>query len=227
MAVLSPPHVWVERDLRPRFPALADQAIEAWEILLRATADGHLADSGWSRLALFCRNRSSRLRDWAVAVVADLADRLPAAQTLLEDLIQTGCKAQAVSVLAALHDTGSSLLRERCFRLGLGHRCGPVRALAADKILRWQLRSLLPALAQAVDAEPVAECRTEMAQSLVLLRDGLLIESGTAGDVHITVAVGRVTVAERFPESEVKERGVPALLAALRSSAERLLRFLH
>lgn len=223
---LGPPHDWVERDLRARFPVLADQAIEAWEIARSAIADGRLEAAALSRLSVFCRDRSSRLRDWAAAVVAHLAVRFPEAQNVLAAMAGNGSQAQALAVFAGLHAQGSEELREHCFRLALRHRSSKVRALAGSHILRCELRNLLPALAQAVDVETDVDCRAELQDVLALLRDGHLMEYGTAGDVRITVAMGPATVSQHFSEAEVSEQSLSALLAGLRESARRILRFL-
>ncbi len=219
MSTLSPPFRWIERDLKPRFPLLADKALEAYEIAKAAMTQQELKPSELSRLEDFCCDKSLMLRDWAVSVVAALSDVFPAATRSFESFVEDGRGDVAVSAIAALHNVRNESLQERVARAGLRHKSREVRSLAGSKVQIFRLSSLLNELAQAITAETDSECRASLEFSYHLLRDGYIIKRRESGAVYITVSNARSIVSREFSNEMVEEKGVDLLIEALKSGA--------
>ena len=219
MSTLSPPFRWIERDLRPRFPLLADKALEAYGIAKSAMMQQELSASDLSRLEEISRDKSLMLRDWAVSVVAALSDVFPSAARSLERFVADGRGDVAVSAIAALHNVVNVSLKERVARAGLRHKSKKVRVLAGSKIQVFRLNVLLDELAQTITAEKDEECRASLEFSYHLLRDGHIIKNRESGALYVTVAGARSIISREYSKEMVEEKGVDRLIEALKSGA--------
>ena len=211
---------WIEKDLRPRFPHLADKAVEVYEIYEHAVSSGDLGSSDLLRLEEFCYEKSSMLRDCAASAVGSLSDTFSPAGDLLLKLVKTGRADVGVSAVAALHDLKNVSLKERVVRFGLRHRSKNVRELAACKAQRFRLYQVLGELEEVLVAEKNEKCRKNLYFSFALLRDGHLVENVESDSVRITVAGPRSVSGQTFSKELVEEKGLQKLIDELKARAK-------
>lgn len=217
-----PDRSWIERDLRTRFPALAEQATRIYDEYERAVESGELGAEALAWLHTCSQARSSRLRDRAASIVGSLCQRFASAEELLLSLVREGRPAVAVSALGALHTVVNEAIRLEAVRSGLGHTSGEVRVLAACKSQSFGLRALLEQLAGVLAEETDAAHQAALRFSYQLLRDGYLLEPAGDGFVSVTVAGARGVVGQRFAETELSEKGVSQVIADLRAHAKQM-----
>ncbi len=217
MNTLTAPHQWVEKDLRPRFPLLADNALEAYEIATQAGIDAKLSSADLSRLEEFCLSRSSMLRDWALEVIGALAQGFPSAAELLLRFAAKGRADVAVSAVAALHNLNNLELFQRVVSNGLRHKSKKVRELSASKILTFEMTTLFEQLEYAVSSETDAECKKSLEFSFNLVKDGYVVTRLDSGEIYVTVAMGRGLCSQLFTEQKFHEIGLASILESIKS----------
>lgn len=216
---IRPESAWIERDLQPRFPQLADRARQAYRVLDGALVSGELPPADLALLEAACASQSSMLADCAACVLAELAGPISAAGERLLALATSGRAGAAIAALAAMRSVQSITLREQLVRCGVAHRSRKVRDLAISKALEFRLRSMLGELEQRLTVETDAGCRNSLRFSIDLLRDGYRLEPDAAGAVYITV-VGRASITgQSYSREEVADQGIERLIQELRASA--------
>ena len=216
---VSPHCYWIEDDLRPRFPHLAEKAYEAFQIY-EIGREGALAPEGLARLEVLCHEKSGMVRDWAASIAGSLSDNLPGAAQLVERLIHSDRADVAISGLAALHDLESMSLKVNAIRTGLFHRSKKVRELAASKAVQFKLTSLVSELEVSLTRERNEKFRKELKYYIGLLRDGVFVEELENGAIYITVAGPRAFTGRTYSKEMVDERGLGTLISEIQSCAK-------
>ena len=216
MKAVSPHCYWIENDLRPKFPHLAEKAYEAFEIY-ELGRDGELAPASLARLEVLCHEKSGMVRDWAASIAGSLSDSLPGAAQLVERLVQSNRSDVAISGLAALHDLESKSVKVNAIRSGLLHKSRKVRELAASKVVQFKLTSLVSELEAALEKEQDEKSRKELKFNIGMVRDGFFVEALENDGVYITVAGPRSFTGRMYSKQVVDEKGLGNLLAEMQS----------
>jgi hypothetical protein len=112
-----------------------------------------------------------------------------------------------INALVALHFQGKSALHDEILAAALRDRSAKIRALAADKIMSFGLRNLLPALEEAIAREAKPELRATLECGRDLLRDGFHIDNCGDGSVRVTCRTGAGVISRSFSKLDMETNG--------------------
>jgi hypothetical protein len=112
-----------------------------------------------------------------------------------------------INALVALEFHRKSPLTDEILCQALQDRSARIRALAADKIMTFGLRCLLPELEEAIAREAKPELRATLAWERDLLRDGFRIVDTGNGRVNVTCRIGGGVTSTSFSTNEMETKG--------------------
>lgn len=219
MITTQDPHEWVDRDVRPRFPQLADSCVAAYEITRSAARTGCLESADLGIIEAFCRNPSSYLSEYAAELIGSLAVDFPAARQALVKLAGDQRVKARTGALVALHSCAAIEVREAVIRIALHDRSARVRELAACKAQRFRLLSLVEELQDAIAREVDASCKLGLEMNCALLKDGYFVEKLDAAAMRVTVAGKRSIVTREYSATELEQTPLAHLIEEQISSA--------
>jgi hypothetical protein len=208
---------WIKGYLEPRYPELVAPYREAERIRDAALASGHLSESSLSSMLKSARSARTPLGKNVSGMLGRLADRF----SMVRDAIRTMARDKKahvrINALVALDSQQQSSLNEEILSLTLRDRSAKIRALAADKIMTFGLRCLLPELEEAIAREARPELQATLVWERDLLRDGFRCVDAGDGRVNVTCRIGGGVVSTSFSKCEmettgrqwIKEKAVP------------------
>lgn len=207
---------WIRGYLQPRYPELVPMYREADALKRIATGSGVLSQSALDTLVTYAQDSRASLSQNVAGMLGELASKFPEAAQAVR-LLATHRKLHVrLNALVSLHSLQPSPLRVELLAAMLEDRSTRLRQLAADKIMSFGERDLLPRLERAVAAETDAPTACSMNWALELLRDGYRTELQENGQIDVTVRVRAGCVSQVFSETEVRSRGLPAIVESLR-----------
>jgi len=215
MRAVPVPYKWIEKDLRPRFPHLADACLKVYEIEKSVVATKQLKIDDLVLLEGFCRNNSSILSEFAASVVGSFAEDIAEARMALINLSGDKRINARINALVALHDCGTVQVREQVLRIALRDKSARVRQLAACKVQGFLLHSLLEELEGAIAREGDVFCRQAMIFSSCLLKDGYFLDHLTSGAVRLTIVVKNCIRSTVHSANDFREKGLTRLIQEL------------
>jgi hypothetical protein len=198
---------WVREYLEPRYPELVAPYREAESIRDDAIESGVLPEDALSLLLVSARSSRTPLGENASAMLGQLADRFASARQTIRQMSGDKKAHVRVNALVALHTHAISDLHEEILSAAVRDRSAKIRALAADKIMTFGLRALLPQLEEAIAAEAKPELRAPLEWERDLLRDGFQVKDNGDGSVRVTCRRGGGVASTSFAVSEMETKG--------------------
>jgi len=193
--------------LEPRYPELVAPYRAAERIRDAALDSGVLHEGDLAAILESAKSSRTPLGENVAAMLGELADRFDAARASIRQLAQDSKVHVRVNALVALHSHSLSQLHQQILASALRDRSARVRGLAADKIMSFGLRPLLPALEDAIARESKPDLRAVMEWERDLLRDGFRTEGKEDGTVWVTCRRPGGTTSRSFPIEEMETTG--------------------
>ena len=163
---------WIEQFLEPHYPELVAPFLAALEAFEAAIEAGALNDAALETIVECARSSRMPLGENAATLLGQLVARFPAAEHAVRGMAVHPKVHVRVNALVALSSTPPASLHDEVLRMALRDRSSKIRALAADKIMQFELDHLLPELDAATASENVPKTREELEYARDLLRDG-------------------------------------------------------
>lgn len=198
---------WLETYLRPRYPELVPEYLEAHGIASSARAAGHLDAEAAARLVELASRPRRPLAENVAAMIARLAGTLPAARDAIRTLAGAKVVHGRVSALIALSGLSWGDLHDELVSRLLRDASTKVRELAASAVRESGITSLVPLLDDAIAAETNEKLRFQIARARDLLRDGWVADAPVDGHIWVTCRRRNGIVSMSFTTDAFESKG--------------------
>ena len=198
---------WVREYLQPRYPELVPSYLKATEIVDSALKSGFLAPDHMDLLSSFARSPRSPLGENVASMIGVLADHFEVARDAVRTLASNAKLHARVNALVALSSHARSGLHNEILSAALTDRSSKVRELAADKIMGFGLRELLPEIESAIEREEKTKTRATLEWERDLLRDGFRAIDQSNGSIRITCRTKGGVISTSFSNGEFETKG--------------------
>ena len=198
---------WIKEYLEPRYPELVAPYRAAEHIHDAALKSGVLSEDGLAIILDSAKSSRTPLGENVAAMLGEIADRFDTVREAIRQLAKDPKVHVRVNALVALESLSVSQLQQEILAAALRDRSARVRGLAADKIMSFGLRPLLPALEDAIasEAKPGLRCVLEWERDL--LRDGFRTAAKEDGTVWVTCRRTAGTISRFFQLAEMETAG--------------------
>lgn len=197
---------WVKEYLAPRYPELVAPYREAVRIAEDATSRGAISRGPLETLLQHARNPRKPLGENVASMLGRLANHFPEAQAGIRELAADSQVSARVNALVALLDHNQGALHEELLSVALTDKSSKVRELAADRIMYFGIRRLIPDLENAITHATSDKHRETLAWELALLRDGYFAKKED-GRVWITCRTAEGVKSTSFPSETFDTAG--------------------
>lgn len=198
---------WIKGYLEPRYPELVAPYRQAERIREAALRSGQLSESSLSVLLGSAESARTPLGENVSGMLGSLADRFPLVRDAIRAMARDKRAHVRINALVALESHEKSPLHDEILSTALRDRSAKIRALAADKIMGFGLRRLLPELEDAIAREAKPELQGALVWERDLLRDGFRIVDTHNGRVNVTCRTAGGVVSTSFSSNEMETKG--------------------
>ena len=204
-----PPDVresWIRDHLQPRYPELVLAYLDAIDIYDKAASDGLLPDASLHRLLMHAQSRRTPLGENAAVLLGQLYEQHPAVGGAIRTLANGRKLHERINALVALSSCVCGPLHVELLASALEDTSAKVRTLAADKIVQFRLRELVPELVAAIERESDPATKEELQTCSQWLLRGFAVR--TEGDrVWVSCLTSTGTVGKHFAAAEFETLG--------------------
>jgi hypothetical protein len=207
---------WIRDYLQPNFSALVAPLLEAADAFDRLKSGRDPGDKDLAKLVEVASTRSSLIGDAVAPMLGELAQTLPSARAAIVQLSKNRQLEARINALAALESFGVCETHEEVTKNLLHDRTARVRELAADKIRKWRLISLLPDLEIAIGRERNSAFKKTLELQRDLIRDGYRVDRMSAQELEVTFQKpGGGLVTKFVNETEWQAKGLSGIARAV------------
>jgi hypothetical protein len=150
---------------------------------------------------------SKSLRDWP-----EVADTIAA-------MMRARSSTTRFSAMCCVKENMPAQVAREMIKAGLSDKSGQVRWKAGEAANRLKYVEFIPVLERAAAKEKPGRTRDSLEHSLRMLRDGFILNSMGDGTYSLWIDTGRGSVGKSVSESELKAKGVDALVEKFRGEA--------
>lgn len=150
-------------------------------------------------------------------LLGELAERFASAKAAVLEMAVHPKVHVRVNSLVAISSARPTGLHGDVLRIALKDRSSRMRLLAADKVMQFRLRALLPHLEQAIAHEGVEKIRQELEVSRDLLRDGYHVRRCDGAHAWLTyrMPAGTGTTSISVSADDLRNKGGKAIAESL------------
>jgi hypothetical protein len=207
---------WIRDFLKPRYPELVPDFKKALEDFETTITSGVLAPERLQTILECARNRRTPLGENVAALLGELAVRFASAQQVIREMSHDAKAHVRINALVALNTSSPTELHDEVLRPALKDRSSKLRRLAADKIMQFGLRHLIPDVEEAVAREADPRTRDCLARERDLLRKGFYSRRQDDGRIWLSCRLPGGSLTSVFVSAEdVRRKGLKAIAKEL------------